>query len=77
MAQLFGKGPRRNIRSHFGAFNIQCKFGANWHLLLNHFSSFHFSKKIDNIFLGVKEDGKVARNKFLECLETLEVLEKG
>ena len=42
-----------------------------------YFSSAHFSTEIIETFWGGKEDDILAGNKFLGCLETLELLEKG
>ena len=41
-AQLFEKGYRRNIQSHFGAFNTQCKFGVKLEPLTKMLVGFSF-----------------------------------
>ena len=49
----------------------------NWNTRQQYFSWTHFSTEMIETFRGGKEDASLARNKFLGCLETLELLEKG
>ena len=76
-SQLFEKGYRRNLKSHFGAFNIQWASVSNRNLSLKYFSILHFSTKMDETFCGVRVDAKAAGNNFLRSLDTLEMLENG
>ena len=56
ISQLFKRGSRRNIKSHFGAFNHQWALMSNWNPWLKYLSTFHFLTKIAGIFCGVKVD---------------------
>ena len=64
--QLFETGSWRNIKSHFGAFNLQWALLSNWNPWLKYLSTFHFLTKMAEIFCGVKGDAKADRNNFLE-----------
>ena len=75
LSQLFEMASRRNIKSYIWAFNIQCNMGSK--LGHKYFSRAHFSTEIIEAFWGGKKDTSLARNKFLGCLVTLELLEKG
>ena len=66
ITQLFEKGSRRNLKSHFGAFNTQWIFLSNWNPSLKYVSTFHFLTKLVEIFCGVNVDAKAAGTKFLE-----------
>ena len=77
VSQLFERGSRRNIKSHFGAFNLQWALLSNWNPWLKYLSTFHFLTKMAEIFFGVKGDAKAAGNNFLRSLDTLEMLENG
>ena len=50
---------------------------TNWNTWQKYFSWTHFSTDMIETFWGGKEDASLARNEFLECLDTLELLEKG
>ena len=76
-SQLFEKGSRKNLKSHFGAFNTKWKLVSNWNPSLKYLSTFHFLTKLAEIFCGVKGDAKPAGNIFLRSLDTLEMLENG
>ena len=75
-AQLFERGSRRNLKSHFGAFNTQCKLVSNWNPSLKYLSTFHCLMKMAEIYFGVKVDAMAAENNFLRGLDSLEMLEK-
>ena len=49
----------------------------NWTTWQKYFSWTHFSTEMIETFWGGKEDASLARNNFLGCQETLELLEKG
>ena len=49
----------------------------NWNTWQKYFSWTHFSTDMIETFWGGKEDASLARNDFLGCQETLELLEKG
>ena len=72
--QLFEMAPRRNIQSHFWAFRIQCNIGSKLEQLTNFFSRAYFLTEIIKTLWDGKEDASLARNNFLGCLETLELL---
>ena len=61
-SQLFEKGYRRNLVSHFGAFKTQCKIGVKLEPLTK---AFHFSTKTDETFCGVRGDARAAGTIFL------------
>ena len=75
ISQLFERGSRRNIKSHFGAFNLQWALLSNWNPWLKYLSTFHFLTKMAEIFCGVKVDAKASGNNFLRSLDSLEMLE--
>ena len=49
----------------------------NWNTLQKYFSLAHYLTEMIKTFWGGKEDASLARNEFLGCLQTLELLEKG